>query len=96
MDQSKREVCTKVPSLSFIIYIYAVTVIVPAAVPILAAFVITALSVVPASLTVPPLSAIALAPIDRTSSASVAAFAAPIANVNTNSLVPVQLAYDNV
>ena len=57
---------------------------------------IAASSVVPASLIVPPLSAIALVPIDKISPAFVAALAAPITNVNINSLVPVPLAYDNV
>ena len=68
----------------------------PAAVPIAELFVIVALSEVPASLTVPLFNDIALAPIDKTSSASVAAFPAAIVNENTNSLVPVPLAYDNV
>ena len=47
--------------------------IVPAAVPIEAALVIVELSLVPASLIVPLFNAIAFAPIDSTSSASVAA-----------------------
>ena len=51
---------------------------------------------VPVSLIVPPFNATAFAPIESTSPAFVAAFAAAIANVNTNSLVPVPLAYDNV
>ena len=37
-----------------------------------------------------------LVPIDKISPAFVAALAAPITNVNINSLVPVPLAYDNV
>ena len=71
---------------------YATTVTVPAAVPILAALVIVAL--VPCtSLIVPEFNANGFAPKTNTSSAFVAALAAPIANENTNSLVPVPLAY---
>ena len=69
--------------------------IVPAAVPIEAALVIVELSLVPASLIVPLFNAIAFAPIDSTSSASVAALPAAIVSENTNSLVPVPEAYDN-
>ena len=42
---------------------------------------------VPASLIVPPFSAVALAPITNTSSAFVAALAAPIVHLNVSSLV---------
>ena len=52
--------------------------IVPAAVPILAAEVIVELVDVPLSLIVPEFNAIALAPIDSTSFALVAALAAAI------------------
>ena len=48
------------------------------------------------SLTVPLLRLIALAAIDNTSSASVAAFAAAITRVNVNALVPEPLAYESV
>ena len=48
------------------------------------------------SLIVPLLSETQLAAIDKTSSASVAALAAPIASVNVNALVPDPLAYESV
>ena len=72
------------------------TVIVPAAVPIEATLVIVDAVFVPLSLIVPPLSAVAFAPIDSTSPSSVAALPAAIVSENTNSLVPVPEAYDNV
>ena len=75
---------------------YAATVIVPAAVPIEAAFVIVESVLVPLSLTVPPFNAIALAPIDSMSPALVAALFAPIASWNLNSLLPEPDAYAKV
>ena len=63
--------------------------IVPAAVPILAAEVIVDAVFVPASLIVPLFKFIGFVPIASMSPALVAAFAAAIANVNPHSLVPV-------
>ena len=51
---------------------------------------------VPLSLIVPLFNATAFAPIESTSPALVAALAAAIANVNTNSFEPVPLAYESV
>ncbi len=65
----------------------------PAAVPIAELLVIVAFVEVPASLIVPEFKFIALAPITKTSSAFVAALAAPITSENTSSLVPVPEAY---
>ena len=63
--------------------------IVPAAVPILAAEVIVDAVFVPASLIVPLFKFIGFVPIESTSLAFVALLLAAIANVNTSSLVPV-------
>ena len=63
--------------------------IVPAAVPIATTLVIVALSVVPASLTVPPFNETGFATTLRTSFAFVAALLAPIVFLNTISFDPV-------
>ena len=68
---------------------YAATVIVPAAVPIPAAFVIVDVTLVPLSLTVPLFNDIAFAPTDNTSPALVAALAAAIGSTKVKRFVPV-------
>jgi hypothetical protein len=76
-----------------ILFTYAATVTDPAAVPIAEELVIVELVDVPASLIVPLFKFIAFAPTVRISFAFVALLLCAITNVNTNSLVPVPLAY---